>query len=127
MADPESTVRSFCAAWSRRSIDELLGWFTEDAVYHNIPVPPVSGLDGIREVLHMFVPPASSIEFEVINIASRGNVVFTERVDRFTIGGNRIALPVAGVFEIRDGKIAAWRDYFDMATFQRAMEGGAPA
>jgi limonene-1,2-epoxide hydrolase len=27
-----------------------------------------------------------------------------------------ISLPVTGVFEIEDGKIAAWRDYFDMAT-----------
>jgi len=52
---------------------------------------------------------------------SRGNLVFTERVDRFTMNGRTVALPVAGVFEIRDGKIAAWRDYFDFATWQRQV------
>jgi limonene-1,2-epoxide hydrolase len=30
---------------------------------------------------------------------------------------------VAGVFELRDGKIAAWRDYFDMATWTRQAGG----
>src|SRR5262245_30132890 len=119
MRDPESVVRDFCAAWSRRDIAELLGFFTDDAVYHNIPLAPVSGKDGIREVLNLFVPPAQSIQFEMLHLASRGNVVFTERVDRFSMGGKAIELPVAGVFEVRDGKIAAWRDYFDFATWQR--------
>jgi limonene-1,2-epoxide hydrolase len=119
MPDPETVVREFCAAWSRRNIDELLGYFTDDAVYHNMPLAPVTGKDGIREILNLFVPPAGLIEFEMRNVASRGTVVFTERVDRFTVAGRTVALPVAGVFEIRDGKIAAWRDYFDLATWQR--------
>ena len=119
MRDPETVVRDFCAAWSRRDIGELLGYFTDDAVYHNMPLAPVSGKDGIREILNLFVPPAGVIEFEMRNVASRGPVVFTERVDRFTIAGKTVSLPVAGVFEIRDGKIAAWRDYFDLATWQR--------
>ena len=46
-------------------------------------------------------------------------MVFTERVDRFRIMGKQVALPVAGVFEIRNGKIAAWRDYFDMQTWMK--------
>ena len=119
MRDPETVVRDFCAAWSRRDIGELLGYFTDDAVYHNMPLAPVSGKDGIREVLNLFVPPAETIEFEMLKVAARGDVVFTERVDRFTMAGRKIELPVAGVFEVRDGKIAAWRDYFDFGAWQR--------
>jgi limonene-1,2-epoxide hydrolase len=119
MPDPETIVREFCDAWSRRNIDELLGYFTDDAVYHNMPLAPVTGKDGIREILNLFVPPAAVIEFEMLHVASRGPIVFTERVDRFTSAGKTVSLPVAGVFEIRDGKIAAWRDYFDLATWQR--------
>jgi len=48
-------------------------------------------------------------------------VVFTERVDHFTVAGKEVALPVAGVFEVRDGKIASWRDYFDMGSYQRQV------
>jgi limonene-1,2-epoxide hydrolase len=30
-------------------------------------------------------------------------------------------LPVTGVFEVVDGRIVAWRDYFDMATVTKAF------
>ena len=116
--DPETIVRAFCATWPERSIERLLDYFTDDALYHNMPMAPVTGKDGIREILNMFIP-ADDVEAEILLIASRGNVVFTERIDRMTIGGKRVVLPCAGVFEIRDGKIAAWRDYFDLATWQR--------
>ena len=115
----EDVVRDFCAAWSRRSIDELLGYFATDAVYHNMPLEPVRGHESIRQVLQMFVPPAEEIEFELLQIASTGAVVFTERVDRFLIAGKKVELKVAGVFEIANGKIVAWRDYFDMASYTR--------
>jgi len=119
MRDPETVVRDFCAAFARRDVDELLAFFTDDAIYHNIPMAPVTGKDGIREVLNLFLPSSSAVTFDVSHSAARGNVVLNERVDRFVMGGKEIALPVAGVFEIRDGKIAAWRDYFDFATWQR--------
>ena len=113
----EQLVREFCAAWERRDIDELLGYFSDDAVYHNMPLDPAVGTEAIRVVLGMFVPPAEQIDWEILSIASSGNVVFTERVDRFVIGGTQIELPVAGVFEIEGGKITAWRDYFDLQTW----------
>ena len=87
-------------------------------VYHNMPLEPVSGKNGIREVLNLFLP-AEKIEAEIVHLVARGNLVFTERVDRFRFGEKRVELPCAGVFEIRDDKIAAWRDYFDLATWQR--------
>jgi len=124
-ADAEQTVRAFCAAWQRRDIDELLDFFTDDAVYHNMPVDPVRGREAIRGVFGMFVVPATSIEFEIRHLASAGSVVHTERVDRFVIGGREVALPVAGVFEVRDGRIAAWRDYFDMQQFLEQSGLGA--
>jgi limonene-1,2-epoxide hydrolase len=116
--DPETIIREFCATWSQRSVEKLLDYFTDDALYHNMPMDPVTGKDGIREILNLFIP-AEDVEAEITHLATRGNIVFTERVDRMTMGGKRIALPCAGVFEIRDGKIAAWRDYFDLATWQR--------
>src|SRR5262245_20715623 len=117
MRDPETIVRDFCAAWTRRDSPELLGYFADDAIYDNMPLARATGKDAIQEILNLFVPPANAIRFEMLHVASAGPVVFTERVDHFTIAGKEIALPVAGVFEIRDGKIAAWRDYFDFATW----------
>ena len=116
--DPETIVREFCATWPERNVEKLLAYFADDAVYHNMPMEPVTGKNGIREVLNLFVP-AEEIEAEIVHLVARGNLVFTERVDRFRFGDKRVELPCAGVFEIRDGKIAAWRDYFDLATWQR--------
>jgi limonene-1,2-epoxide hydrolase len=30
-----------------------------------------------------------------------------------------------GTFELRDGKIAAWRDYFDLNTYMSQLQGTA--
>jgi limonene-1,2-epoxide hydrolase len=65
----------------------------------------------------MFVPTSPYVEFELINLASDGAVVFTERVDRMEFGGKTVELPVTGVFEMEGGRIRAWRDYFDMQMF----------
>ena len=115
--DNKTLVEEFCGAWAKRDVDGILAYFAPDAVYHNIPLDPAVGLDAIRAVLDMFVPPADEIEFVIHKIMSDGDTVFTERTDRFVINGKSIALPVAGVFELRDGKITAWRDYFDLQTF----------
>ena len=120
----ESTVLAFCEAFARRDVDELLAFFADDAVYHNIPFAPARGAAEIRAVLETFVPGSPTIEFEIRNVASAGAVVFTERIDRMTFDGRDVELPVAGVFELADGRIAAWRDYFDLQQF---MGGAAPS
>ena len=118
-------VRRFCEAFSRRDPNEILEFFSEDAVYHNMPMPPVQGKPGIKSVLDMFLKPAESVEFIILNIAEgEDGAVLTERVDKFSLGGKNVELPVMGVFELTGGKISAWRDYFDMAAWTRQTTGG---
>ncbi len=121
-SNSEQIVRDFCAAWERKDMDELIEFFTDDAIYHNIPTDPAQGHDAIRGVLMLFVPMSKAIEFNILNIGSDGDVVFTERIDSFVLANGKISLPVAGVFEIKDGKIAAWRDYFDMQQFMTQFQ-----
>lgn len=118
----ETVVRRFCEAIARRDVEELVGFFTEDAVYHNMPIAPVTGHEAIRTTLQGYLAPASEAEFELVKLAVSGDSVLTERIDRFTVNGKPIVLPVMGTFEIdADGRIRAWRDYFDMAQFTRQM------
>ena len=120
--DPEKIIRAFCEAVPRRDPAELAGYFSDDAVYHNIPIAPVTGPAEIEKVLQQFLGPASEAQFEILSIAASGNAVLTERMDRFRIGDKRIELPVMGTFEVdADGKISAWRDYFDMNQFTSQM------
>ncbi len=114
----ERIVTDFLAAWPRKDVDELMSYFAEDAVYHNVPVAPCVGAAEIRKVFDGFLGEFE-IVLEVVNIASQGDRVFTERIDRFVMnGGKRFDLPVNGVFELRGGKIVSFRDYFDLATFE---------
>ena len=119
-------VRRFCAAWSEgKPAHELAAFFTDDAVYHNIPLEPVVGRHEIENTIATFIRPGrpgiESIDFRVINIAANGPVVMTERVDVFTLPDRSFELPVMGTFEISDGKIRAWRDYFDINQFTTRM------
>ena len=115
---PEDVVRQFCSAVARADVHELAAFFTDDAVYHNIPIAPVSGRAAIEATLAQFISPGTRVEFELKSLAVRDALVLTERVDRFEMGGKKIEIPVMGAFEVTpDGKISAWRDYFDMQQF----------
>jgi limonene-1,2-epoxide hydrolase len=118
-------VRSFIAAWQRNDLDELMGYFAEDCVYHNIPVEAARGLAATRAIIKGFASMATRVEWVLTQIAeTEAGVVLTERLDRFEIGGQWVELPVMGSFELEDGQITAWRDYFDMAQFRRQLPGG---
>ena len=122
--NPETVVRDFCAAFERQDAQELLGFFAEDAVYHNIPFEPAVGRDAIEATLNMFISDDSEGSFELVHLAVNGNVVLTERIDRVTMQGKVATLPVMGTFEVNDaGKIRAWRDYFDVAMLMSQVNG----
>jgi limonene-1,2-epoxide hydrolase len=123
MSNNDQVIRDFAAAWSRLDANELAGYFTEDAVYHNIPMEIIVGRDNIRAFLKDFLGGTSGINFEIRHQISSGNLVFNERVDHSIWDGKKVALPVAGVFELENGKIKAWRDYFDMEMFNKALAG----
>ncbi len=112
-AENEAVVRSFLGAWERLDPDELVAYFTADAVYHNMPRSAVSGTDEIRELLAWILAGHDSLHFDILTLVAAGDVVVAERVDHLFAGDVHVALPVVGVFELRNGRIAAWRDYFD--------------
>jgi limonene-1,2-epoxide hydrolase len=126
MESPIEVVRRFCAAWSDGiGARDLAAFFTDDAVYHNIPLAPITGREAIANTIATFIRPGppgiEGIEFRVINIAANGPVVMTERVDVFKLPDKSFELRVMGTFEVVGGKISAWRDYFDMQQFTSQM------
>jgi limonene-1,2-epoxide hydrolase len=122
MSRAEDVVRDFCQAVSRCKVDELVGFFAEDAVYHNVPIEPVRGREAIEATLRQFIDPNGEAQFEIKHLACAGPTVLTERIDRFVLHGKRVELPVMGAFEVGpDGKIRSWRDYFDLAQFTKQL------
>jgi limonene-1,2-epoxide hydrolase len=118
---PLETVHAFMTAAAARDYDVALGLLTDDVEYQNMPLPPVHGVPAVKETLEMLLATAESSEWVVHREAANGNLVMNERIDRFLVGGRWLELPVAGVFELRDGRIALWRDYFDLETIMKQM------
>jgi limonene-1,2-epoxide hydrolase len=124
MSEAIDLVQQFCDEFGKGlDVDKILEYMTDDCVYHNIPVEPAVGKDAIRAVFAMFTTGVEKIEFVMKNISGSGNTVLTERVDIFVLPHVTVELPVMGTFEVRDGKIAAWRDYFDLNQYMSQLSG----
>ena len=122
MNQNERVISEFIQAWSRLDPEELVGFFTEDGTYHNMPTRPVSGRENLKAFITGFLRGWTSTEWDVVTLVANGDVVIAERLDRSVVGGKLVDLPCCGVFEMQDGKIKVWRDYFDMGTFTKALQ-----
>jgi limonene-1,2-epoxide hydrolase len=115
------TVRRFEAAWRAADLSAVYALMTDDIFYHNVPREPIHGLDAVKRYVDAYLERFGrliSVDWDVKRTAVNGPVVFIERISRLSWeNGHRTACPIVGVFEVRDGKIASWRDYFDKATF----------
>lgn len=121
--DNERIIRDFIAAWSRLDPTELADYFTEDGCYHNMPAQPVRGRGNVEQFIRGFTATWTETQWDVVSLASAGNRVFAERVDRTKTSKGNVDLPCIGVFELEGGKIREWRDYFDLNTYMNAMKG----
>jgi limonene-1,2-epoxide hydrolase len=115
----DALVRAFIAAWERRDTELIVGSFTEDGVYHSMPLSPIVGREAIRAWVEGFAdkPPG---RLDIRNQVASDDLVMNERVDSITLNGQPVTLPIMGVFEIEDGRIKAWREYFDLGPARAA-------
>ena len=111
---PLEVVEAFLAAFESLDMTAALALVADDCEYTNIPLGTVYGHSGIIEVLGPFSEPIQRNEFIVHRKAENGPVVFIERLDRHLLkNGEWRELAVNGAFEVHDGRITVWRDYFD--------------
>ena len=115
-------VLDFIQAWNDKDWDAIEAAFADDVVYHNIPMQPIVGKAAAGAFVRVMQP--AEVDWQVLHIAENGNAVLTERVDNFVLqDGKPLSLPVMGTMEIEEGKIKAWRDYFDLASYTSQLAG----
>ena len=117
--NPLAVVERMLAAWHALDADAVLSCFAENAVMHNMMDAPLRGKAAIRGLLDMFFAKAEKVDMEVLTRAVSGGTVLLERRDSFVWNGKSGVLPAVGVFEVHDGLIHAWREYFDRATYMK--------
>ena len=114
----KQVVTRFLRAMEQSDYASALQLVSPDCDYINPPpFGAVKGPAGIRAVLEPFFAPVLENSFELKRVASDGDTVFVERLDRHRLENKWVELPVTGVFEVRNGLITYWRDYFDITTF----------
>lgn len=123
MASPEEVVRTFCRLIGEKDLAGIEDLLDEKGVYHNVGALPADGreatLAALKGQFDMFHP----IAFRILNLAVDRHNVLTERVDEVSANGVLAPVPVMGTFVVRDGKVSAWRDYFDMGLTGRLLTG----
>ena len=117
---PGDVVRSFIAAWNANDLERVLAHLHDEVVYHNMPLQPLHGLTAVRAYLQG-VGRFDWIDWKLLALAESGDKVLTERIDDFSLRGTPVSLPLMGIFEIDGGRIRAWRDYFDLASYRRQL------
>ncbi len=122
MSDGLGAVRRIVEGWDTMTLEDWREVCTADVRYQNMPWDRTvtEGPDAIFEVLSTF-KAGFEVSFDVLHLGIDGDRVFSERLEHFTpLAGDGVAfdLPVMGMFELRDGQVSAWRDYFD----RRAMK-----
>lgn len=126
---PDELVRSFLAALTAKDIDTAVTMVSDDLEYDNVPMGRTFGPEGMRQTLTGFFSMLQQLDWQVLRQVSTGDLsngtVLNERDDRVLMKDQWWSLPVAGVFEVRDGRITLWRDYFDQPTLMKMMAAGA--
>jgi limonene-1,2-epoxide hydrolase len=119
--NPLATVNAFMQHIESKDIDSAVALLADNVSYENMPIDPISGRDAVRQVLEGFLQPAVHVEWRVLREWEVGGTVINERLDRFQIGDGWLELPVAGFFQVEDGLITIWRDYFDMGSYMSQL------
>jgi limonene-1,2-epoxide hydrolase len=120
----EQVVGRFLAALKQSDVDELVSFFSDEAVWTDGPRGTYRGVDAIRAEIESQLQLVPSLTVEVKTLAATGGIVMVERADTFETLGKSFDLEVVGVFEIDgDGKIARLRDYYDLTSLTDRIAG----
>lgn len=117
-------VTDFLSALEDLDVDRALTHAAPGMIYQNVPLPPARGRAAVGKALRAMTRYGTGFEARVHNIAASGPVVLTERTDVLEQGAWRAEFWVCGTFEVHDGKLTLWRDYFDWTTFLAASAKG---
>ena len=121
--DNAHTVEVLLTALEDQDIDGAGAVLDENLVYENVGFPTIRGRARAMK-LFRGMQGRAGFGVKIHRIAVNGPVVLTERTDVLVFGPVRLQFWVCGVFEVTDGRITLWRDYFDMFDFTKALVRG---
>lgn len=119
-----AVVEEMLEALKNGDTDGAVARLDDAVVWHNVGLPKVRGIRRVGKALEMLAKPGYGFDVTIHNIAADGDTVLTERTDVLIWRRLRVEFWVCGTFELRDGKVAVWRDYFDNVNFFKGVARG---
>jgi len=117
---PVDCAQTFFQAWNDRSVSGIVDCLDANCVYHNMPMAPIQGRSAIITYIAPVIENTIAIEWIILAIAEDGTGrVLNERLDRLQFDAGWLEIPIMGILEFSGGRISLWRDYFDLADYQR--------
>jgi limonene-1,2-epoxide hydrolase len=123
-SSPTFVVERFMELLRRGDVDEAVGLLGVDVEYENVGLPTIHGRERVRRLFRRGYEGGGGFDVVIHTISADGPSVLTERTDILKFRQLYIQLWVCGRFDVRDGQIVLWRDYFDYANFTMAMLRG---
>jgi limonene-1,2-epoxide hydrolase len=117
------TVEGFLTALQDSDLEAAEAALDDNLVYENVGLPTIHGR-GRAIKLFRQMEGRAGFEVKIHRIAADGSAVLTERTDALIFGPLRLQFWVCGVFEVHDGRITLWRDYFDFFDMFKATIRG---
>jgi limonene-1,2-epoxide hydrolase len=117
------TVEVFLHALQDQDFDTADAALADDLVYQNVGLPTIHGRQRAMKLFRQ-MEGKGRFEVKIHRIAHDGTAVLTERTDALIFGALRVQFWVCGVFEVHDGRITLWRDYFDFYDIFKATLRG---
>lgn len=127
MSDKMETIKALMQANIDKDHEKFLSYLTDDIEYHyHVGSRPLLGKEWVQKFLNKYDEITEDVMWRIDRHAETEDCLFVEGYEEYTDlrTGDRIAHPYMGIFEFRDGKIAKWRDYFEM---NNKKEEGASA
>ncbi|MGC4933873.1 limonene-1,2-epoxide hydrolase family protein [Gordonia sp. DT30] len=121
---PIDTATGFLDALARGDSATAALDLADDVVYTNVSLPTIRGSNKVARLFARMDASPVSFDYRMVNVSSADTVVLTERVDQISLGRLRLQFWVCGRFEVLDGRIAVWRDYFDYFDITKALARG---
>lgn len=124
-AAPAVVTRRFLEALAAGDIDGAAGLLADDVEYVNVSLPAIRGRERVRKALGAAMGMrGAGFEVYLHRVTQEANTVLTERTDVLLLGPLRVQFWVCGRFDVEDGRIVLWRDYFDWLNVTLALLRG---
>ncbi|BDX32960.1 limonene-1,2-epoxide hydrolase [Mycobacterium antarcticum] len=117
------TVEAFLYALRDQDFATADGLLADDLVYENVGLPTIRGRARVMKMMRA-MEGRMGFDVQFHRNVGEGTTVLNERTDAIVFGPLRLQFWVCGVFEVHDGRITLWRDYFDTLDMVKATVRG---